>query len=239
MNDIEITKREVIASISILAIMMIIGIVISGKLNEYNQDQNAKYNKAFKISKDKDLFAYAMKTNVGNVFAEGEIKAVDTVSNEDIEGEYLIIEKIKEKYTKHTRTVTTTVNGKTKTRTETYWTWDRVGSETFKSKELTFLGSTFKTSKFNLPAPDYITTISGGYHIRYRYYGLEATIFATLKENTIINDDVRVYKDKNISEALSEATSDISIYVFWVLWIIISGIVIFTFMYFDNDWLNR
>ena len=90
MNDIEITKREVIASISILAIMMIIGIVISGKLNEYNQDQNAKYNKAFKISKDKDLFAYAMKTNVGNVFAEGEIKAVDTVSNEDIEGEYLI-----------------------------------------------------------------------------------------------------------------------------------------------------
>lgn len=243
MNDIEITKREVIASISILAIMMIIGIVISGKLNEYNQDQNAKYNKAFKISKDKDLFAYAMKTNVGNVFAEGEIKAVDTVSNEDIEGKYLIIEKIKEKYTKHTRTVTTTVNGKTKTRTETYWTWDRVGSETFKSKELTFLGSTFKTSKFNLPTPDYITTISGGYHIRYRYYGLEpkfkATIFATLKENTIINDDVRVYKDKNISEALSEATSDISIYVFWVLWIIISGIVIFTFMYFDNDWLNR
>ena len=98
MNDIEITKREVIASISILAIMMIIGIIIGGKLNEYNQDQNAKYNKAFKISKDKDLFAYAMKTNVGNAFAEGEIKAVDTVSNEDIEGEYLIIKKIKEKH---------------------------------------------------------------------------------------------------------------------------------------------
>jgi len=67
----------------------------------------------------------------------------------------------------------------------------------------------------------------------------KATIFATLKENTIINDDVKIYKNKNVHEALAEATSDVSIYIFWILWIIVSGIIIFTFIYFDNDWLNK
>ena len=113
MNNVEVTKREIIASVSILAIMLIIGVLIGGKVNEYHQDQNAKYNKAFKISKDKDLFDYAMKTNIGNAFVEGTIKAVDPVTHKDVKGKYLELERVKEKYTMHTRTVTTTVYGKT------------------------------------------------------------------------------------------------------------------------------
>ena len=168
--DFEITKREIIASISILAIMLISGFTISDKIDDYYQDQNAKYNKAFKISNDKDLFDYAMKTNVGNSFVEGELESVDKVNINDIPGDYMIIEKVKEKYTMHTRTVTTTVNGKTRTRVETYWTWDRVGTETFKSKEINFLGNKFKSSKFNLPDTEYLKTIKESSHIRYKYY---------------------------------------------------------------------
>lgn len=243
MNNIEITKREIIASVSILAIMLIIGILIGGKINEYHQDQNTKYNKAFKISKDKDLFDYAMKTNIGNSFVEGTIKTVDPVSHKDVKGEYLELERVKEKYTMHTRTVTTTVNGKTRTRTETYWTWDRVDSTTYKAKEVTFLGKVFKSSKFNLPSTSYIDTVDGGYHIRYKYYGLDkefkATIFGSLKNNTIEGKNIDVYKDVTITEILEELNKNKMIIIFWFIWIIITGIVIYVFVVMDNNWLNK
>lgn len=240
--DFEITKREVIVSISILAIMLIFGFIISDKIDDYCQDQNAKYNKAFKISNDKDLFDYAMKTNVGNSFVEGELESVDKVNINDIPGDYMIIEKVKEKYTMHTRTVTTTVNGKTRTRVETYWTWDRVGTETFKSKEINFLGNKFKSSKFNLPDTEYLKTIEESSHIRYKYYVLDpkfkATIFANLKENTITGDNAKVFKDMNINETLEHVITESPVVGFWIIWIFISAGVIFGFVYLENRWLN-
>lgn len=243
MNNIEITKREIIAAVSILAIMLIVGILIGGKVNEYHQDQNVKYNKAFKISKNKDLFVYAMKTNVGNSFVEGTIKAVEPVTHKDIKGKYLELERVKEKYTMHTRTVTTTVNGKKHTRIETYWTWDRVDSDTYRAKEVAFLGKTFESSKFNLPETSYIDTIGGDYHIRYKYYGLEqefnATIFGSLKNNTIEGKNIAVYKNETITEILEELTSNTLIIIFWIIWIIATGIVIYAFIALDNDWLNK
>ena len=239
--DIEITKREVIASISILAIMLILGFVINNKIDDYYQDQNAKYNKAFKISNDENLFDYAMKTNVGNSFVEGEFESADKVSIEDIPGEYMKIVKVKEKYTMHTRTVTTTVNGKVRTRTETYWTWDRVGSETFKSKEIIFLGKTFESSKFSLPETEYKETIKISPHIRYKYYVLDSkfkgTIFTNLKDNTI-NDTYEVFKDMNIDEAFEHLAKDSSLVGFWTIWIVISGLVVYGFIALDNKWLN-
>ena len=244
MNNIEITKREIIASVSILAIMLIVGILIGSKINEYHQDENAKYNKAFKISKDKDLFDYAMKTNIGNTFVEGIIKAVDPVTYEDLEDGYMYIEKVKEEYTMHTRTVTTTDSkGKVHTKTETYWTWDEVYREDKLSNEITFLGKTFESSKFNLPSSAYIDTVDGGYHIRYKYYGLDkefkATIFGSLKNNTIEGKNIDVYKDSTIEETIEELTSNTVIIIFWIVWIIITGIVIYLFVALDNDWLNK
>ena len=40
---IEITKREVIASVVIVAIMLIVGFVISGKISDNQNDKNAEY----------------------------------------------------------------------------------------------------------------------------------------------------------------------------------------------------
>ena len=50
----EITKREVLASISIIAVMLLIGFLISGEISNSIMDDNEKYNKAVKI-KDEDL----------------------------------------------------------------------------------------------------------------------------------------------------------------------------------------
>ena len=243
-GDFEITKREIIASISIIAVMILIGVLISEKISEHQMDKNEVYNKAVKIEST-DLFQYGMDTNVGNAFVYGDLKAVDTVTYPEIGGEYMYVEKVKERYTKHTRQVshTKTVNGKTQTyyTTETYWTWDRVGSEDIKCKEISFCGITFKSNKFDIPGTDYIDTIKESSHIRYKYYGtgtkFTGTIFTELKDKTI-SDNTNFYNNMNIEETVEHLESGGGEIVFWILWIILIVVCIFGFYYLDNKWLE-
>ena len=76
----------------------------------------------------------------GNSLVEGKVKASGTVSFKEINGEYSYIEKIKEVYTMHTRTVCETVgsgeNQHEVCHLETYWTWDYAGSEPKYAKEI-------------------------------------------------------------------------------------------------------
>ena len=243
-GDFEITKREIIASISIIAMMILIGVLISEKISEHQMDKNEVYNKAVKIEST-DLFQYSMDTNVGNAFVYGDLKAVDTVTYPEIGGEYMYVEKVKEKYTIHTRQVahTRTVNGKSQTyyTTETYWTWDRVSSEDKKCKEISFCGITFKSNKFDIPGTDYIDTIKESSHIRYKYYGtgtkFTGTIFTELKDKTI-SDNTNFYNNMNIEETVERLESGGGEIVFWILWIILMVVCIFGFYYLDNKWLE-
>ena len=243
-GDFEITKREIIASISIIAVMILIGVLISGKISEHQMDKNEIYNKAVKIE-NTDLFQYGMDTNVGNAFVYGDLEAVDTVTYPEISGEYMYVEKVKERYTKHTRQVahTKTVNGKTQTyyTTETYWTWDRISSEDIKCKEISFCGITFKSNKFDIPSTDYIDTIKESSHIRYKYYGtgtkFTGTIFTELKDKTI-SDNTNFYNNMNIEETVERLESGGGEIVFWILWIILIIICVFGFYYLDNKWLE-
>ena len=41
-GDFEITKREILASISIIAVMLLIGFTISGRISNYILDRNEK-----------------------------------------------------------------------------------------------------------------------------------------------------------------------------------------------------
>lgn len=243
-NDYTITKREVLASISIIAILLVIGLMISDKISDYQTEKNAIYNKAAKIEST-DMFEYGMQTNVGNAFVNGELKAHDTVTYPEIDGDYMYVEKIKERYTMHTRTVTyTTGSGKTRTthtRVETYWTWDRIGSEDKTCEELIFCGVTFPSSKIDIPSPEYIKTIKESSHVRYKYYGTpikhNGTIFTKLENNTI-QDNTRFYENKNIKETVTYLESDCDIFLFWLFWILLIGICIFAFYYIDNKWLE-
>lgn len=243
-GDFEITKREILASISIIAVMLLIGVLISGKISEHQMDKNEVYNKAAKIESS-DLFQHGMNTNVGNAFVYGDLLAVDTVTYPEIGGEYMYVEKIKEKYTKHTRTVTyTTGSGKTRrthTRIETHWTWDRVGSEELKCKEIAFCGITFSSDKFNIPGTDYVDTIKESSHIRYKYYGtgtkFTGTIFTDLRDKTI-SDNTNFYNKKNIEETVKHLESSVVVIIFWICWIILVCLCVFGFCYLDNKWLE-
>lgn len=235
----EITKREIIVSISIVVVMLVIGLLISGKISENQADQNEIYNKAIKI-KSADMFEYGMRTNVGNAFVYGDLKAVDTVTFPEIGGKYMRVEKVKEKYTMHTRVVTSTVNGRTVTRTETYWTWDFAGKEVLESKKVSFLGVEFNSNRIDIPGAGYIKTIKESSHVRYKYYGTEikhtGTIFTELKNNTITKGS-NFYK-RDINETIELLETGIGgLILFWVGWIVLIVLVVGAFYYIDNRWL--
>lgn len=239
-GDFEITKREILASISIIAVMILIGILISGKISEYQMDKNEKYNKAVKIE-SQEMFQYGMDTNVGNAFIYGDLKAVDTVTYPEIGGEYMYVEKVKERYTRHTRQVRHS-NGKTTWyTTETYWTWDRVGSEDIKCKQISFCDIVFPSNKIEMPGTDYIDTIKESSHVRYKYYGVRTkyagTIFTDLRDKTI-SDNSNFYNNSTIDETIEYLESSVGTVIFWIFWVILIGLAVFGFYYLDNRWLD-
>lgn len=243
-GDFKITKREIIFSIAIIAIMLLIGFVIHGSINDSLMLKYQEYNTALHIENDTDMFTYGMSTNVGNAFVYGELKAIDTVTYPEIGGEYSYVEKVKERYTMHTRVVTytVTVNGKpqTRTRTETYWTWDRVDSWSKHSEKISFLDVEFDYGTINLPSADYITTQKESSKIRYKYYGsptkCTGTLYTVLKNNTI--NENHFYHNYTIDETIEHLETEWELVLFWVLWIILTGGCVVGFCYFDNKWLE-
>lgn len=224
--------------------MILFGVLISAAISNSLMDKYQDYNTALQIESDKDLFEYGMRTNVGNAFVYGDLKAVDTVTYPEIDGEYSHVEKIKEKYTRHTRTVTKTktVNGKTQTytTTETYWTWDRVDSWSKHSEKITFLDVEFDYGMINFPSDNYITTIKESSHIRYKYYGApaecEGTLYAKLGDNTITK--ASFYNNANIEKTIDMLESNWQIVLFWVGWVLLTGGLVVGFYFIDNKWLE-
>ncbi|MDU6263721.1 MAG: hypothetical protein E6600_04370 [Anaerocolumna aminovalerica] len=233
----EITKREIVSSITIIAVMLLVGFLIGSKISDSELDNNEKNNKALKIE-SADLFQYGMNTNVGNAFVYGDLEAIDTVSYPEVNGEFLYIEKVKERYTLHTRVVR---SGKTTT-VQTYWKWDKVGSESKHSKNIKFLGVEFDYNKIKRPKSNYIDTVKESSHIRYKFYACKAkyrgTIFTELKNGTI-SDKSDFYRDMTINETVKHLEVRSGTIIFWIFWIGLIVGAVYGFYYLDNNWLNR
>lgn len=222
--------------------MLLLGIVIHGSINDKLMLEYQKYNTALQIENDSDLFIYGMKTNVGNAFVYGNLKAVDTVTYSEINGEYSYIEKVKERYTRHTRTVTyEDSNGKTKTRTEEYWTWDVIGKESKQSTKIAFLDVEFDYGTIEFPHSSHIDTQRESYYIRYKYYGSPSecvgTLYAVLDNNTI--NETKFYNNHTINETLDSLKSEWQLILFWIMWILLTGGCVLAFYYIDNKWLEN
>lgn len=240
----EITKREILFSIAIICIMLVFGVMISGSISESVMEKNQEYNTALQINNDKELFEYGMRTNVGNAFVYGELKAIDTVSYDEIPGEYSYVKKVKERYTRHTRTVTKTrtVNGKTQTYTETevYWTWDEIDRWSKHSEKISFLDVEFDYGMIDFPSSSYIDTIKESSRIRYVYYGtgteFQGTLYTKLIDNTIDGSDF--YNNTTIEETIDRLESNWQVPFFWVAWVTLTTGVVIAFYYIDNKWLE-
>lgn len=247
MGDLSITKREIIVSIAIVAIMMLFGFMISDSINDARLDKLQEYNTALKIpDNDTELFQYALDTDVGNVFVEGKLKFLDPISIDDIDGQYSYISRELEKYTRHTRTVTktrTNADGETETYTEkeVYWSWDHVKTDRWESKQINFNGIDFPTDKIEIPGSRYHSTVSCGHHKRYVYrvrdMEWQGTIYAKIKNHTFESQaDFRESTD--IEEMLEYYTVFNWLWLFWPFWIILTGALVYGFYYIDNEWLE-
>lgn len=240
-GDIRVTKRELLASVTIISVMLLLGVVIAGKIEASQMDKNAEYYMAAQIT-DSNMFQYGMDTSVGNAFVYGTLEPVDTVTFPEIGGQYIYAEKIEEHYNQHTRTVRyTDSNGKSRTKKEVYWSWDYAGSEVIHSQRVRFCGVDFDYFKIQRPESKYIKTINKSRLVRFKYYGCEApftgTIYTYLRDGTI-SDKSNFYNERDINETVNSLTSNIGIIVFWIGWIILIGIVVFGFFYLENDWLE-
>lgn len=250
-GNFEITYREIIASVSIIAVMIVVGILISNKISEYQLDKNEMYNKAVKIE-SQELFEHGMETNVGNAFIYGKLEAVDTVTFPEVDGEYMYIVKVEERKERHERKVTKKdKNGKEYEETEAYYEWEKHDEELLHCNEISFCNIIFSYDKINIPSTHFITEKSvgrkyswkSGEHVkvRYKYYGVDTsyvgTLFTILKDNTI-SDNSEFYENCTIEQTIKNLQSNYGVVIFWICWSILIIAAVFVFYYLDNRWLE-
>lgn len=247
----EITKREIIISIAIAAVMLTIGFFIYGKITDDQNDKNAEYQKAVHIE-DNELFRYGMDTNIGNAFVYGDLRAIDTVTFNEIGGEYLHVEKIEERYERHEREVTETDSkGKKHTRIKVYYEWETENRESKHSEKIIFCGVEFPYKKIPYSSDKHIKTIdsdreyswkSGEFvKVRFQYYGTPikhtGTVYTRLSDGTIL-DNSRFFKDYTIEQAIDGCTSESGNNMFWFFWVMLTFVLVYGFCYLDNRWLE-
>jgi len=239
-----ITKREIISSVVIIAIMVIIGFVINESIQQYLLEKYQTYDTAVQIESE-ELFRYGMKTGIGHAFVYGNLKTIDPVTFPEIGGAYSYIKKEEQEYRRHSRTVTKTYkdsNGNTKTKTEIeyYWTWDTMRTESKISTKISFLNVEFDYSKIPFPSSSQIATLDTGYHERNVYYGskaeCEGTIFTILSNDTI--SKTSFYENLTITETIERLETGAELVIFWIFWILLTVGLVIGFYYLENRWLE-
>lgn len=138
---------------TVIAVILLVALSfpLKNSLISESQKRQSTIQKATKIE-NKTAFDYAVKTEQGNILTSGKIKTTKPVKFPEMDKSYLQVEKIREVYTMHTRTVT---DSKGHSHTETYWTWDYMGSSYKKSKYVTFKGRKYPAKLFDYSEYDH------------------------------------------------------------------------------------
>ena len=206
------------------------------------------------VIEDEQQFRYGMDTNFGNALVYGEIATNSPVTYDEIGNGYIYIEKVKEHYTRHTRTVTKTdSNGKTHTETEVYYTWDRVWSDSRQTDSINFCGSDFPSDTISLPVHRLSLSEAGVKNrMNYIYHGMDdrfyynvtynniaGTVLANLKDGTMVSESY-LYEDATPAEVIEskQGNETVTMVVFWVFWLILMAGCVYGFVYLDNRWLD-
>lgn len=248
-----IKKREVLFSVIIVLVMIFIGIFVSDAILQGAVSKSESYRTATVI-KNTDQFYYGMDTNFGNVLVYGDVSSNSSVTYDEIGGGFIYIEKNKEEYTRHTRTVTKTdSNGKKRTETEVYYTWDHVWSDRRHVEEIIFQGRTFPYESIELPAERLnLDSVGVDNRMNYIYVGsddryyynvvpmpMTGTIYTSLQNGTI-NDSSALFRDMTPEQVIAHMEQNETIYtvVFWVIWVLLTCGAVCAFLYLENKWLD-
>lgn len=248
-----VKKREILFSVIIVLVMIFIGIFVSDAILQGAVSKSESYRTAT-IIESADQFYYGMDTNFGNALVYGEVSSNSSVTYDEIGGGFIYIEKNKEEYTMHTRTVTKTdSNGKEHTETEVYYTWDYVWSDRRHVEEITFHGRTFPYESIELPVErlnldsvgvdNSLNYIYDGSDDRYYYnvvlMPMTGTIYTSLYDGTI-NDSSALFLDMTPEQVIDHMEKNETIYTvgFWVIWVLLSSGAVCAFLYLENKWLD-
>ena len=246
-GDWQLTLRELLFSLLIIGMMTVLGYFAAAGIERNVHAKQLEYRQAAQIENSEDEFKLALETDVGNAFVEADLEAVDKVRHEKLHGEWLAIDASYEKYTKHTRIVHYTVTDSkgrshTRTRTETYWTWDRYDSKHLKAKQVNFSGVIFPTTKFDLSwCSRHEDTVSIGWHKRIVFKTIPAkmhgTVFTKLADKTV-SDGSPFWKDQDLKTVYEECVSSHAVLIFWLIWTLTIAFAMFAFYVIENDWLE-
>ena len=239
----EIKPREMAFSVAIVFVMLALGFLISSKIGDHIAEENEKFTTAAQITDD-GQFQYALATDFGNIIAYGNLIAEQPVSADDLDGEYAILTKITERYTMHTRVVTSTDGkGHTYTRTEVYWTWDRVKREEDSTETFSFMGVSFPADKFSVSTHRQGSMIYDNGELRHYYEAVDANMVGSIHtqiKDHMIADNNRFYTDAEPQAIVNLAIrqGNIAIILFGVLWIALTGGAVYGFCALENRWLD-
>lgn len=227
-----LTKRELIASISILVFFFVTGAMLYGIIDKKATDANDIYRKAITIT-DSQAMEYGVRTGIGNAFVGGELSSVDPIAYKGIE--YMSLKIVKQKYTTYVMR-----NGK-----NTYIThsWDTIDTSYNSCNYVNFLGIKLLYKNIDGLAYRGIETVKESSHIRYIYYGIPKAIkcssFVSLNKD-IVNQEIYFYENRDINNLREIYLNDgkVSKILFVIGWTILTGFVIFMFYRIDNNWLE-
>lgn len=248
-NYMEFTKREKIVSIGIGAIIIVIIISLFNGLSAKEGEYSRILTSATYID-NQETFDYACNTSIGNSIISTTFSTNKPVSDRKVQN-CLYIKRDYEEYRQHTYTTT---DSKGNVTVHTYWSWDHIKTDEFKSNNINIFNKIFNISNLNLElrnlddmgidefAPDK----------RYIYRGIKNNcqgILLTFIENNNLRDDITLIEGKSIfynkintKEAIIQQIkgelnqNKIVIIIFFIL----LGVgIIFFFGYAENDWLNN
>ena len=242
----DLTLRELIFSILILGVMFAIGFFVSDMIEKKVNDRNLRYNQAVALHSDEE-FKHAISTDVGYVFAHGELVADKPVKNEHLDGEWLCVWVAHQKYQMHTRRVAYNVTdskGHThrRYRTETYWSWDTVSRSNAHSPTVTYCGIQFDYGKFDYGyMPSKTSTHSTGWHKRDVVTVIpktfNATVFGEAKSNELVGQNILLVP-MSMKEYREDLINSHAVMIFWILWSVFMVGIVVIFFVVENNWLE-
>ena len=262
-----ITKREILFSIIIILVFIFLGIFIADGIEQGHLEEAEKYYKALKVE-DAKMFEYNRKTNGGDTLAYGKAKFLDTVTFPEINGEYGVIVKHEEQYTKHIDYVTKEDDeGNTYTEEVITYSWDSHGRKTLSGKKVNFLDQEFNSEIFELGSgstielkryikKQYADKVHFNYlyqhsstwenvgDLRWRYSVVPVefmgSLFLTFNDEDISDKNSDFYYEQTIEQVVEakENAGTTSRIIFWILWILFMVFIVWFFYYMDNHWLE-
>ncbi len=145
MNDL---KRVIVVFLGLA--LIILGVLGIKQLAEDAGYKNqVRYTTAIK-AEDATRFNYAVDSQQGNLLVHGNFstKNENLVKFEEMNQGFTYVERVKQRYTRHTQTYSCGTSKAPRTCTRVYYSWDRIASDDLYAPKIELYGRTYNANQF-------------------------------------------------------------------------------------------